>query len=80
MTARPPRRVVSDHDPRVHFATLDSDETLCGVPILIELGRPGVGLVECPACNARRLVLCAHADEDGRGMHWLRPGERCTRR
>ena len=23
--------------------------------------------------------LCAHADEDGRGMHWLAPGERCSR-
>jgi hypothetical protein len=22
-------------------------------------------------------VLCAHADEDGRGAHWLEPGEKC---
>ncbi len=22
--------------------------------------------------------LCAHADENGRGMHWLEAGERCT--
>lgn len=74
------RRVVSDHDPRVHFATLDGDETLCGAPVLIELGPVADRrLPECPVCNSRRLVLCAHADEDGEGMHWLRPGERCTR-
>jgi hypothetical protein len=24
-----------------------------------------------------RRHLCAHADDDGRGMHWLEPGERC---
>jgi len=24
-------------------------------------------------------VLCAHADEDGRGAHWLEPGETCGR-
>jgi hypothetical protein len=23
--------------------------------------------------------LCAHADQDGRGAHWLQPGERCAR-
>lgn len=22
--------------------------------------------------------LCAHADRNGEGMHWLQPGERCT--
>jgi len=22
-------------------------------------------------------ILCAHADQDGRGMHWLAPGEKC---
>lgn len=24
-----------------------------------------------------RPVLCAHADQDGRGAHWLAPGEKC---
>lgn len=24
-----------------------------------------------------RRRLCAHADDDGRGMHWLEPGQRC---
>lgn len=28
-----------------------------------------------PEPGGRR--LCSHADEDGRGMHWLRPGEVC---
>ena len=23
-------------------------------------------------------ILCAHADQDGRGMHWKLPGETCT--
>ncbi len=22
-------------------------------------------------------MLCAHADQNGEGMHWLQPGERC---
>ena len=26
---------------------------------------------------ANRPVLCAHADQDGQGMHWLAPGQRC---
>jgi hypothetical protein len=23
-------------------------------------------------------ILCAHADDDGAGMHWLEPGETCS--
>ena len=23
-------------------------------------------------------VLCAHADQDGQGAHWLEPGEKCS--
>jgi hypothetical protein len=23
-------------------------------------------------------VLCAHADQDGQGAHWLQPGEKCA--
>jgi hypothetical protein len=38
---------------------------------------------DCPAepgtLRALRPVLCAHADDDGAGAHWLRPGERCER-
>jgi hypothetical protein len=30
------------------------------------------------AVAARHPVLCAHADGDGRGAHWLRPGEKCA--
>lgn len=26
----------------------------------------------------RHPVLCAHADDDGHGAHWLRPGEKCV--
>jgi hypothetical protein len=30
------------------------------------------------AYAADRPVLCAHADQDGRGSHWLEPGETCA--
>ena len=30
------------------------------------------------AYAATHRVLCAHADDDGRGAHWLAPGEKCT--
>ena len=29
------------------------------------------------AYAATHAVLCAHADQDGQGAHWLQPGERC---
>jgi hypothetical protein len=40
---------------------------------------PGVG---CAPCWARDKLyggrrLCAHADLNGDGAHWLEPGERC---
>ncbi len=28
--------------------------------------------------GAAHQLLCAHADQDGQGAHWLRPGEKCT--
>ena len=28
------------------------------------------------AARAQR-ILCAHADQDGKGAHWLEPGEKC---
>ena len=27
---------------------------------------------------ASHRVLCAHADQDDRGAHWLEPGEKCS--
>jgi hypothetical protein len=30
------------------------------------------------AYAASHRVLCAHAGQDGRGAHWLEPGEKCT--
>jgi hypothetical protein len=38
---------------------------------------PGRVLVTRPEAADRR--LCAHADYDGEGMHWLEPGEVCPR-
>jgi hypothetical protein len=32
---------------------------------------------EAEAAKAKRR-LCAHADHDGEGMHWLEPGEKCS--
>ena len=29
------------------------------------------------AARAQR-ILCAHADQDGKGAHWLEPGEKCA--
>jgi hypothetical protein len=28
---------------------------------------------------AKHRILCAHADDDGQGAHWLEPGEKCIR-
>jgi hypothetical protein len=37
-------------------------------------------LLAAPAPPRRaRGRLCAHADQDGEGMHWLEEGERCGR-
>jgi len=30
------------------------------------------------AYTESRRVLCAHADQDGHGAHWLEPGEKCS--
>ena len=28
-------------------------------------------------CSPARRLLCAHADRDGAGLHWLEPGQQC---
>ena len=28
--------------------------------------------------RADGMILCAHADQDGQGMHWKLPGQACT--
>lgn len=38
---------------------------------------PDPGAAKAYAATHR--VLCAHADDEGRGAHWLEPGEKCTR-
>jgi hypothetical protein len=38
---------------------------------------PDPGAAKAYAATHR--VLCAHADDDGQGAHWLAPGEKCTR-
>jgi hypothetical protein len=39
-------------------------------------GEPDPGVAKAYAATHR--ILCAHAD-DGKGAHWLEPGEKCTR-
>jgi hypothetical protein len=40
-----------------------------------EAGRP---TGQAAARRVERHVLCAHADSDVSGAHWLRPGEKCA--
>jgi hypothetical protein len=40
-------------------------------------GEPDPGAAKAYAATHR--ILCAHADDDGKGAHWLEPGEKCTR-
>jgi len=42
-------------------------------------GEPGADLPAASATSATHRVLCAHADEDGHGAHWLQPGQKCDR-
>jgi len=38
----------------------------------------GIQAGAAKAYAAGHPVLCAHADQDGQGSHWLGPGERCA--
>jgi hypothetical protein len=40
--------------------------------------RIGIHRGAAQAYAATHRVLCAHADQDGAGSHWLEPGERCA--
>ena len=42
--------------------------------------RPGgrTGPAAAKAYAAKHRILCAHADDDGQGAHWLEPGDKCT--
>lgn len=46
-----------------------------------ENAKRGVAVAQArvDAKKAQRERLCAHADDGGRGMHWLKPGEVCDR-
>jgi len=43
---------------------------------LARAGEPQPAAAKAYAASHR--VLCAHAGQDGRGAHWLEPGEKCT--
>jgi hypothetical protein len=44
--------------------------------VIARAGEPDPGAAKAYAAMHR--VLCAHADDDGRGAHWLAPGETCA--
>ncbi len=44
--------------------------------VLARAGEADPGAAKAHAATHR--VLCAHADQDGQGMHWLQPGETCA--
>jgi hypothetical protein len=45
---------------------------------MARVGQPGQAEPGAAARHAAtHRVLCAHAGEDGRGAHWLAPGEKC---
>lgn len=44
--------------------------------VLARAGEPDPGAAKTYAATHR--VLCAHADQDGQGTHWLQPGEKCA--
>ncbi len=44
--------------------------------VLARAGEPDPGAANAYAATHR--WLCAHADQDGQGTHWLRPGEKCA--
>jgi hypothetical protein len=43
-----------------------------------EGGPGGIGAAGHTGIQADGRILCAHADEDGQGMHWKLPGQACT--
>ncbi len=44
--------------------------------VMQRLGEPGTGRTGGRPFGGK--ILCAHADQDGRGMHWKLQGEACT--
>jgi hypothetical protein len=45
--------------------------------VIARAGEPELGAAKAYAATHR--ILCAHADDDGQGAHWLAPGEKCAR-
>jgi hypothetical protein len=44
----------------------------------VDLGRMAGGSTGAGDASTPRRILCAHAHFDGRGAHWLAPGEVCA--
>lgn len=49
-----------------------------GAATLLNDAMTSIGLIWSRTGPTGRRRLCAHADMDGEGMHWLAPGETCT--
>jgi hypothetical protein len=63
----------SDHSGGGKFGMNDAEYAEALARADVAAGVPGAA----KAHAAPHRVLCAHADQDGRGAHWLEPGEKC---
>jgi hypothetical protein len=68
-----------------HLDSWAAELGLSGADAVVRASEPPIP--DGPATQGKRTAeppfggarLCAHADRDGKGAHWLRPGEMCER-
>jgi hypothetical protein len=71
---------ISSHDdPRwPTVEALAAELGLSGPDAVVRISEPGPGTApRADAAGIAGAVLCAHAEQDGRGAHWLAPDEKC---
>jgi hypothetical protein len=74
-TERERRAEVAARAERAQRAEMVRKADAAGIPLLDDLPAPSGA---AKAYAATHPVLCAHADQDGAGSHWLKPGETCA--
>jgi hypothetical protein len=60
-------------DPSTAARTAKNENAVPGLPNQPEQHLKG----RTPMVRGNRRRLCAHADQNGQGMHWLTPGQQC---
>src|ERR1019366_3630981 len=66
------------NDPRwPEVDDLAAELGLSGPNAVVHASEPPAGGQPGSGARTAGAVLCAHADDDGRGGHWLAPGQRC---